>query len=157
MWPRLATDYKLRSGEANRRSMKRAVDSAAAPPGVLAYVDGIVAGWCAVAPREAYPKVDRSRATQPVDDEQVWSVVCFSILRPMRRKGLSRTLLDAAVELAARHGAKVVEAYPVEGTRNLFRGVAAVYRDAGFVEVTRRSARQPIMRYQLKRAAADGA
>jgi hypothetical protein len=71
MWPRLATNYKLRTGAANKRSIKHIVDTAKAPPGVLAYVNGVPAGWCAVAPREEYPKLARSRATGPVDDQPV--------------------------------------------------------------------------------------
>jgi GNAT superfamily N-acetyltransferase len=150
MWPRLATNYKGRTGDANRRSMKRVVDTASAAPGVLAYVDGVVAGWCAVAPRAAYPKLDRSRATARIDDEPVWSVVCFSIQREARRTGVSGVLLKAAVELARQHGATLVEGYPVEETRNLFRGVRSVFERAGFVEVARRSARQSIMRYRVR-------
>jgi GNAT superfamily N-acetyltransferase len=152
MWPRLTTDYKLRSGAANRRSMKKVVDDAAAAPGVLAYVDGVPAGWCAVAPREQYPKLDRSRATARVDGAPVWSVVCFSVRRPMRRAGVSRALLTAAIELATRHGATILEAYPVEGTRNPFRGFSSVFRDAGFEEVARRQPKRPIMRRYLKPA-----
>jgi len=30
-------------------------------PGVLAYVDGEVAGWCSVAPRSSYRRLTRSR------------------------------------------------------------------------------------------------
>jgi GNAT superfamily N-acetyltransferase len=151
MWPRLATNYADRTGATNRRSIKKAVDTAAAPPGVLAYVDGEPAGWCAVAPREEYPKLDRSRATAAVDDEPVWSVVCFTVLRPMRRQGLSKTLLSAAVDLAAKHGAKIIEGYPVEGGRNHFRGIASVFKAAGFKDVARRQANRPLMRYRVTR------
>jgi GNAT superfamily N-acetyltransferase len=147
MWPRLATDYKARTGAANRRAIKKVVDTAAAPPGVLAYVQGEPAGWCAVAPREEYRRLERSRATLPFDDQPVWSVVCFYIRRDGRGMGLSRTLLSAAVDLAIQHGATIVEAYPVEGTRNLFRGVPSVFRDTGFKEVARRLANRPLMRY----------
>ena len=147
MWPRTAESYKTRTAAANRRSIKKVVDSAAVPPGVLAYLDGEPAGWCAVAPREEYKKLDRSRATSAVDVQPVWSVVCFSVRRDRRRAGLSRTLLSAAVDLAIQHGATIVEGYPVEGTRNLFRGVTSVFKDAGFKEVARRLPNRPIMRY----------
>lgn len=152
MWPRLATSYRNRTAASNKRSMKEAVDTASAPPGVLAYVDGVPAGWCAVAPREEYPRLARSRDTAAVDDKPVWSVVCFLVLRGQRRKGLSRTLLSAAVDLAAQHGAKIVEGYPAEGTPNLFRGVTSVFKAAGFKEVARRKPNRPIMRHQIKAA-----
>jgi GNAT superfamily N-acetyltransferase len=150
MWPRRETDYKKWSAESNRRAIKRAVDTAPAPPGVLAYVDGEPAGWCAVAPREEYPKLGRDRATAPLDDGPVWSVVCFLVLRSQRGKGVSRVLLEAAVDLAAEHGATIVEGYPVEGTRNVFRGVTSVFKEAGFKEVGRRKANRPVMRYQIR-------
>jgi GNAT superfamily N-acetyltransferase len=151
MWPRLEGNYRDRTGESNRRSIKRVVDTAPAPPGVLAYVDGDVVGWCAVAPREQYPKLAKSRATAPIDNEAVWSVVCFSVLRGARRRGVSRALLSAAVELAAAHGAETIEAYPVERTLNTFRGYTSVYRDAGFEEVLRRHPDHPILRYRVRR------
>ena len=60
-------------------------------------------------------------------------------------------LLRAAVEYARSRGAKVVEGYPVEPTRTLsgasgFTGVVSTFRQAGFVEVLRRSRTEPIMR-----------
>lgn len=150
MWPRLATNYAARTGETNKRAFKKVVDAAPAPPGVLAYVDGVPSGWCAVAPREEYPKLGRSRATAPVDDQPVWSVVCFYVLRSARRRGLSKALLSAAVALATQHGAKIVEGYPVEGGSNPFRGVASVFASAGFEEVARRAPNRPFMRYRPK-------
>jgi GNAT superfamily N-acetyltransferase len=150
MWPRRATSYKNWSPDSNRRSMKKAVDTGAAPPGVLAYVDGEPAGWCAIAPREDFPKFERMPETAPLDDKRVWSVVCFLVLRSHRRKGLSRALLRAAVDLAAEHGATIVEGYPVEDTRNVFRGVTSVFKSVGFEEVARRKAGRPLMRYRIR-------
>jgi hypothetical protein len=108
----------------------------------------VPAGWCAVAPREDYPRLARSRATAPFDERPAWSVVCFFIRGGMRRRGLSATLLSAAVDLAIQHGATIIEGYPVEGTRNLFRGVASVFKAAGFKEVARRKPNHPLMRYR---------
>lgn len=152
MWPRLASDYRARTDATNKRAIKKVVDNAPAPPGVLAYVDGVPAGWCAIAPRAEYPKLARSRATAALDDEPVWSVVCFYILRAARGRRLSRTLLAAAVELATQHGAKIVEGYPVEGGNNPFRGIASVFAAAGFEEVARRAPNRPFMRYRVKGA-----
>jgi GNAT superfamily N-acetyltransferase len=127
--------------------MRRVVDTAAAPPGVLAYVDGEPVGWCAVAPRDEFKRLDRSNATRRVDDRPAWSVVCFYVLRKARGRGVSRALLRAAVELAVAHGATTVEGYPVEGTRNFYRGVRSVFDDTGFREVARRVSNRPIVRY----------
>src|SRR5215469_1394904 len=46
-------------------------------PGVLAYVDGEVAGWCSAAPKSSYRALVNSRTIPHVNDDDVWSVVCF--------------------------------------------------------------------------------
>lgn len=145
---RLDTNYRARTGAANRRSMKRVVDTASAPVGVLAYIDAEPVGWCAVAPRLEFRRIAKIRALAPIDDQPVWSVVCFYVRSDKRRTGVSRALLAAAVELAVRHGARIIEGYPVENTRNPFRGWVGVFREAGFREVARRSPNRPILRYQ---------
>jgi GNAT superfamily N-acetyltransferase len=149
---RITTNYRTRTAATNRRAFKKVVDTAKAPPGVLAYVGGVPAGWCAVAPRNEYSRLARSRATAPLDDQPVWSIVCFFVRGGMRRKGLSRILLSAAVDLATQHGAKLVEGYPVDGGGDPFHGVASVFRGAGFKEVARRTHNRPFMRYRTTSA-----
>lgn len=83
-------------------------------PGVLAYVDGEVAGWCSVAPRSSYGRLVRSRTLPWLDGPEPWSVVCFVIRPPYRRRGLVHDLLAGAVAHARAHGATVVEGYPIE-------------------------------------------
>ena len=63
--------------------------------------------------------------------------------------------LKAAVDYARQRGAKIVEGYPIEPAGRLsgysgYTGVASSFRKAGFVEVLRRSERQPIMRYLVE-------
>ncbi|MFC7404853.1 GNAT family N-acetyltransferase [Georgenia alba] len=83
-------------------------------PGVLAYVDGVVAAWCSVAPRSTYRRLMHSRTIPLLDDRDPWVAVCFVVRPGYRRRGLMHTLLDGAVAHAAAHGAEVVEGYPVE-------------------------------------------
>jgi GNAT superfamily N-acetyltransferase len=107
-------------------------------PGVLAYVDDDVAGWCSVAPRSTYRRLMRSRTIPQLDDRDPWSVVCFVVRPPYRRQGLLRVLLAGAVEHARAHGAPVVEGYPVDtgGTRvdviSGYVGSVELFEDAGF-------------------------
>jgi len=88
-------------------------------PGVLAYVDGEVAGWCSIAPRSSYRRLMRSR-TIPLLDEgavpaaDIWVAVCFVVRPKFRRQGLMNVLLEGAVDHARAHGATVVEGYPIE-------------------------------------------
>ncbi len=157
MWWRLRhSEFEQRKGEKNRRAFKRIVDSGA-EPGLLAYLDDEPVGWCAVQPREAFPRLDTSRILKPVDDEQVWSVVCLFVAKPHRREGISSRLLEAAVKHARARGARIVEGYPVEPKKGhtadafVWTGTASAFREAGFEEVARRSGTRPIMRCYLRR------
>lgn len=151
MWWRLPrAQFQQQVGQKNKEALKAIVDSGQAP-GLLAYGDGEPIAWCSVAPREAFPALERSRMLKRVDDKPVWSVVCFYVAKPFRRRGVMVPLLTAAVEYARAHGAKIVEGYPVEPTKGLsgysgYTGVVSAFRKAGFVEVLRRGSR-PIMRY----------
>lgn len=158
MWWRLTgREYDAQKGEGNRRAMKAIVDSGRVP-GILAYHEGHPAGWCSVAPREEFPRLGRSRILKPVDDEPVRSVVCFFIAKSYRRRGVARRLLKAALDYVRDCGGTIVEGYPVEpkkgGTPDLFafRGLASMFRSAGFKEVARRSETRPIMRYVIESA-----
>jgi GNAT superfamily N-acetyltransferase len=149
-WRQTRAEFSRQHGEPNRIAFKTIVESGVVP-GLLAYSDGGPVGWCAVEPRESYPSLNRSRTLARVDSEPVWSIPCFYVARHFRRKGLMPELLTAAVNWAAGHGARIVEAYPIEPRNHssssaLYTGVVPVFRRAGFVEVCRRSKRQPIMR-----------
>ena len=148
-------DFEAMKGEPNRQVMKSIVESGEVP-GILAYVDGQPAGWCSLAPRGAFSRLENSRVAKRVDDQQVWSVVCFFTHKNYRRLGVSVALLKAAVKYAAKNGAKIVEGYPVEPKdENMpavfaYYGLASTFRAAGFVEVARRSERRPYMRYYVE-------
>ena len=155
MWWRLPrSEFDRQKGEGNREALRSLV-RAGVPPGLLAYIDGRPVGWCALAPREEYGALERSRILKRVDELPVWSVTCFFVAKEHRRKGVTARLLRAAVEYAAEHGAQIVEGYPVEPRSAnappvfIFTGIASSFRDAGFTEVARRSESRPIMRYQI--------
>jgi GNAT superfamily N-acetyltransferase len=140
-------------GEGNKRAMRRLV-RAGSEPGLMAYIDGRPVGWCSVGPREAYPRLDRSRSIGRVDDQPVWSVACFYIHRSEARQGVGEALLAAAVEHAARHGARIVEGYPVApGDGDPFTGFRSMFEQAGFHEV-RAGGRRSIVRYEIRRVTA---
>jgi GNAT superfamily N-acetyltransferase len=155
MWPRLpAAEFRRNAGAGNRRAFHRLVKSGQ-PLGVLAYAGGEAVGWCAIGRRERFPRLERSRVMAPVDGQRVWSVVCFFVARGARRAGLSRGLLEAAVRLASRHGARLVEGYPHEPRGRLadafaWFGLAPIFRRAGFVEVARRAPMRPVLRRVLR-------
>ncbi len=154
-WRLRRSRFEKTKGEGNRRAFRRIVASAG-PTGVLAYADGEPVGWCAVAPREHYPVLERSRVLRRVDERPVWSVSCFFIARPFRRRDVGRRLLLAAVEFARRRGARIVEGYPVEPRKAAlpdvfaWTGLSSTFRRAGFKEILRRSPGRPIMRRVLR-------
>lgn len=153
-WRLPRTQYEQQTGEPNRLSLKAMVD-AGCVPGILAYSGDEPVGWCCIGPRQEFPTLGRSRVLKPVDEQPVWSVVCFFTARKMRRKGLTVELLKAAVEYARANGAQVVEGYPVEpkGGKSpdvfVYTGLFSAFKQAGFSEVLRRSETRPIMRYYL--------
>jgi GNAT superfamily N-acetyltransferase len=156
MWPRLRrSDFQKQKGPGNKRAMKRLVESGP-PPGLLGYADGQPVAWCALAPRETYRALTNSRILKPVDDQPVWSVTCFFVAKPYRRRGLSARLLDEAAKYARKQGARMVEGYPVEPKTNapspdvfVWTGLASAFRKAGFEEAARRSPTRPIMRRRV--------
>lgn len=153
-WRLPRSQWSAGKGNKNKNHFKKLVSSNE-KPGVLAYAGKEPVAWCAVAPRAKFLSLARSRVLQPVDDKVVWSITCLFVKKPYRRRGISVALLRAAVEFAAKQGAKVVEGYPTIPTMQktpdpfVFMGVPSAFKAAGFKEVARRSATRPIMRYQI--------
>jgi GNAT superfamily N-acetyltransferase len=158
-WRLKAADYEKRKGDGNKKAMKELVKKSS--PGIIAYADNKPAGWCAVAPRKEYLRLETSRVLKPVDDKPVWSISCFFIAKEFRKKGLSAKLLKVAVNFAFSKGAAIVEGYPVEPKPPLkgevWRGLPDVFAwtgfysffvKAGFKEVARRSETRPVMRIE---------
>jgi GNAT superfamily N-acetyltransferase len=155
MWWKLPRSEFLRNrGEQNRKGLKNIVDSGKVP-GVLAYLDSKPIGWCAFAPRNEYPTLERSRTLKKVDDNPVWSVVCFFVAKEFRHKGVMVKLLQFVIENVKQNGGKIVEGYPKDQAGKhspdpfVFTGIASSFRRVGFVEVARRSDTRPIMRYRI--------
>jgi GNAT superfamily N-acetyltransferase len=130
--------------------------------GLVAYLDGEPAGWCAVEPRTDYEGLVRNanRAAwvgrqEDKSDATVWAVTCFYTRAGYRRQGISRALAKAAVDFARDRGARVLESYPISTTdviaEELHVGTVGVFADAGFVEVHRPSLRRVVMRIELVR------
>jgi len=86
-------------------------------PAVIAYVDGVPAGWCSFGPRSSFNRLVKSRTIPHVDETPAWSVICFIVRPQFRRTGLSRALLDAVVDYPeGRSDVSVLEAYPIDST-----------------------------------------
>ncbi len=155
LWRLPRKQFELQKGDGNKRAMKSIVDSGEVP-GILAYYNTEAIGWCAIAPRNSYPALSRSRILKPVDDRACWSVACLFIEKSFRKKGVSTELLRAAIEYAGSQGAELVEGYPVEPKSSkdippvfAWTGIPIAFIRAGFKEVIRHSPTRPIMRIEL--------
>ena len=117
-------------------------------PGVLAYVDGEVAGWCSVAPKATHRALVNSKTIPHVEDEHVWSVVCFVVRPGFRRRGLMHDLLDGAIAHAQAMGAPALEGYPVDpgGGRvdqtSGYVGTVELFESHGFSRITQTAGRR---------------
>jgi GNAT superfamily N-acetyltransferase len=106
-------------------------------PGVLAYDDGEVVGWAAVAPRAELPFA-RSRKIPHVDELAVWSAWCIRVRPGHRGKGISHPLLAGAVDYARSQGAPAVEGYPADNgdakvdSTMAYVGTRRLFEQAGF-------------------------
>lgn len=140
MWWRVSAAQWTTNGNAGNRAAFEGVVRAGEPAGLLAYDAGTPVGWVAVAPRNRYPRLVRSRTLglSPADEPDLWAVTCFYIDRHHRRAGVAAALLSAAVDHARAHGARAVEGYPVDtaGDRrpsgDLFTGTVGLFTAAGF-------------------------
>ena len=156
MWWRLKRkDWEANQYAGNRAAMKALVEDGTVP-GLLAYAGSQPIGWVSIAPREDFPVLQRSPVLKPVDEQPVWSIVCFYLHPDYRGQGLTRHLLTAAVDYARQQGATLIEGYPYDpqgrddlSSVSTFTGLLSVFEEAGFSEVARRSEKKPIMRLHL--------
>ena len=138
------------------REALRALVCSDLPPGVIASDEaGTPVGWCAVAPRSAYPRVVTS-PNWPDGDPAAWVVTCFVVPVGHRRRGVTGELLLGAVDFARAQGANRLEACAVDllkagkvPSADLYRGPLSVYLSAGFEEITRTSPSWVLVRKTL--------
>ena len=139
--------WRQRTGNRDRnRDAMRALVREGREPGLLAYDGGAAVGWVAVAPREEYGQLMRSRSYRPQDDDEgVWAIVCFYVDPRAKRRGVATALLEAAIEHALRRGAAAIEAYPHQ--QGDYMGDPKSFRRFGFERV-RSAGKRTVMRYR---------
>lgn len=119
--------------------MKRRLETGT-PIGLLAYDGEDAVGWCSVAPRETYARLERSRTMPRVDEAPTWTVLCFFVRRTHRGQGLTKALLKRGLTYARSEGAQVVEGFPFDtaGITSTHRGHSSVFEAAGFAREGKR-------------------
>ena len=147
-WTLTNAEWRGTSQDERQRLLEHEV-AAGPPPALIAYVDGEAAGWVRIGPRTGQIRISRTRLVnentrEPLEDSSVGAVTCFVVRREHRGKGLTARLLEAAIAFARDSGARLVEAYPVDGaawaggsSNELYYGMLSTFEAAGFVEVAR--------------------
>lgn len=122
--------------------------------GLIGYRGGVPVGWVSFGPREDFARLVNSPVMKAVDDQPVWSIICFVVPSEYRKQGVAKDLLAAAIAFCRKNKVKLVEAYPVDkpgrtADSNLWFGTKSMYDGAGFEEVARRKPERPVVRLHL--------
>lgn len=144
----------LSYADANRADL-RALAANDPPAGLIGYRGEQPVGWISLGPREDYLRLERSFVMKPVDDQPVWSIICFVVPPASRHQGVAHGLLAGAIAYAKRRGVSILEAYPVDkltpsSDDSIWFGVKSIFDAAGFKEVARRKPTRPVMRLDLR-------
>jgi len=136
------------------RAALRDLVNSGTPPGLIAYRGDNPVGWVSLGPREEFARLQRSPIMKPVDDQAVWSIICFVVPGEHRGRGIAAALLRGAVDYARRQGATLLEAYPMDRPgrskdETMWFGAKSMYDRAGFEEVARRKPARPVVRLSL--------
>jgi predicted GNAT family acetyltransferase len=159
---RLPPALRRENDRQRNKDFIRARIEAGPPPGLLAIEDGKAIGWMQIGPRADVPEFNNTgRVSAPLEpreatDPAVWAISCFFIRARARGSGLTHRLVADGVEFAKRGGARVLEACPIDQSRDsrsigLFVGSTRVFERAGFQTVATRKAGRPLMRLELGR------
>jgi len=159
---RVPTDQRKHMDSAAKKAFMRDRIDRGPPPGILGYLDGAPVAWVQVGPRAELPQwnllrtVSRPLDPADADDPGIWSVSCFFMAAKQRGKGLSHRMLSEAIVFAGQNGARLVEACPIDRTKQsksvgLYVGSTRIFEAAGFSEVARRKDGRPLMRLVLDR------
>jgi GNAT superfamily N-acetyltransferase len=149
VWRRSSGEAKHHGGPDRKRQIEQRIDDGM-PVGLLAHLAGRPVAWVSIAPRETYRNLG---GPAPEPGENIWSLVCFFVPRRLRGQGMTRHLIVGAVDHARRHGATIVEAYPVDQAAPSYRfmGFVPVFERSGFTEVGRAGTRRHVMRLTVDR------
>lgn len=130
-------------GEAARLAIKQLVESKRVF-GVLAYNEGdpVPVGWCSLDRRMTLPGHDCIEEDIACAAD-IWSIHCITSRADFKNKGVEALLTEAALKLAAKLKARVVEAYPEPGscegqnykTWNVFNGYQSQFFQLGFEKI----------------------
>jgi GNAT superfamily N-acetyltransferase len=140
-WRMNKEELKENNSASRKKFIKKRVN-AETPIGLLGYVNKEPVAWCSIAPRETYERLGGDEII-----EKVWSIACFFIKKEFRDQGFIDQLIQAAGKYAKKHGAKYLEAYPVQPSSPSYRfmGFIKTFEKAGFSFVRKAGTRRHVM------------
>jgi GNAT superfamily N-acetyltransferase len=148
-WRMSRSDWNGCSRPQRQDFLKRVVD-AGEPVGLMLYRSVGPVGWCAVAPRTAYPTMANSSVSYPIDALDSWCISCLFVRPGWRRQGLMEVLIRAGADYAFAMGAPAVDGFPQKSGRTgfveRFVGVEGSFIRAGFSIVESRGPNRMALR-----------
>ena len=129
---------KAPGAEGNRALKEHLVREGRAHAALVCDGDAAVA-WCEYGSPEELPNIYHKKEYQAgLDELPRYRLTCFFVDRDYRREGVAAVALDGALDLIARAGGGLVEAYP-QDTRGkktsasfLYNGTRSLFERAGF-------------------------
>jgi ribosomal protein S18 acetylase RimI-like enzyme len=155
-FPLSRREFDAESRDERRDRLRAEIEDSPLPPALVAYVDDQAAGWVRIGPRTAQGRLTSTRmarsSAEPLDDPAVWAVTCLVVRREHRGRGLAGELVEAAVAFASAHGARLIEAYPIDrdvrpdsSSNQLFVGSVGLFERAGFRVTARPTPTRAVM------------
>ncbi len=150
-------EFEEKKYDGTKQAMKEIVESNA-PVGLIATIEGDPIGWVALAPREAYWRIEHSRSLKRIDEKPVWSITCFFVKKELRRAGVADALIRGAIAFAETNGITTLEAYPAIPYAKkipdpfLWTGPLSVFERNGFTVVQRNGKSRAIVRRDITRS-----
>ena len=143
--------------EENRAQLTQLVMEDTVPVGILAYQESEPIGWCAMGPRERYTRAIKTPTYRhkAVDSfTNVWLVPCFFVRSDVRGLGISKRLLETAVQLASEHHAEAIDGFPFTNDKRrsssqIHVGFESTFRACGFAPIRHPSDSRVVMRRVL--------
>jgi len=131
------TRGEFRTAYAANRKAKHDLVNMGRAHGTMVYCGADPVGWCQFGPKEELPRIDTMRGYKPTSDNP-WRITCLFVASRHRRLGVARFAVQESLLAMKKLGAKVVEAYPVEGesaARSLWTGTPHLFEAEGFSRI----------------------
>ena len=140
-------------GSETRRDYKERLVREGNTHAALVFDGDVAVGWCQFGSPVELPSIYHQKEYQAgLDRLPDYRITCFFIDRDYRRKGVAAVALRGALDLIAKAGGGVVEAYPQDtrGKRTsgsfLYNGTRSLFEQAGFTYERSKGKSHTVMR-----------